>query len=195
MAITNGYTTLALYKGYAEIDSTDATDDTVIEGLIERASRYIDDKTGRTFYARTETHYFDYPRSRTLKMDDDLLSVTTLTNGDGTEIANTEYNLLPYNDAPYFAIKLTDVTTTYWQGSSSGSYEKIITVLGTWGYAATAPDEIEQAVNEITKTLYNRRMGKNVGGVATVTAAGVVISPADVSADVKEIINTYKRRF
>ena len=195
MAITNGYCTLADYKAYAEIDSTDATDDGVIEKIIEMVSRYIDDKTGRTFYARTETHYFDYPKSRTLKLDDDLLSVTTLTNGDGNTIDATEYHLEPYNETPYHSLKLTDITTTYWQGSSGGSYQRVIQLAGSWGYSSTTPDDIEIITKEITKSVYNRRKGKNVGGTATITGAGVVISPADISNQARDIINHYRRRF
>lgn len=195
MAITNGYLTLANYKATYAIDSTDTTDDGAIERLIELASRYIDDKTGRTFYTRTATKYYDYPQSRKLKLDDDLLGITTLTNGDSTEIANTEYHLLPYNNPPYYIIKLTDVTTTYWQRSSAGSTEKIIQVAGTWGYASSCPNDIEEITAEIVKNAYNRRFGENMSGTATITGAGVVITPSDISGIAKDVINHYRRRF
>lgn len=195
MAITNGYCTLDNYKTYGIPDAgTNADDDAVIEKLIEMASRYIDRKTGRTFYARTETHYFDYPKTRFLKLSDDLLSVTTLTNGDGNTIADTEYNLIEYNTTPYYALELTDISTTFWQPTSSGSYLKCIQLAGSWGYSAIAPDDIEIATMDIVKNAYNRRKGKNLAGVATITGAGVVISPADISDLTKDTIRHFRRR-
>jgi len=49
MAITNGYTTLASMKNFLSI--VDSTDDTLLEGLIESASRSIDRIANRRFYA------------------------------------------------------------------------------------------------------------------------------------------------
>ena len=77
MAIINGYATLAEFKALLGITSTNATDDSIIEDCIEAASRYIDGKTRRTFYARTETRYFSVPDGgeRQLDLDDDLLTI------------------------------------------------------------------------------------------------------------------------
>ena len=48
MAITNGYATLNELKGYLSI--SDSTDDTLLEDLIEAASRSIDRIANRRFY-------------------------------------------------------------------------------------------------------------------------------------------------
>jgi hypothetical protein len=48
MAITNGYTTLNAMKTFLSI--TDSSDDTLLEGLIESASRSIDRIANRRFY-------------------------------------------------------------------------------------------------------------------------------------------------
>lgn len=196
MSITNGYCTLAEFKAYAIPDgATDAADDAVIEDIIEAASRWIDGKTGRTFYSRAaETRYFDTPDTRELWLDDDLISITTLTNGDGTVIASTDYVLLPNNYSPKYAIKLRDASSESWELSSTdNSPEKAITVLGSWGYAATAPDDIKTACIMLSDSMYRRRMGENVSGVASVTAAGVVISPADIPSGVMALIRPYIR--
>ena len=71
MAITNGYATLPEFKAWVDITSADAPDDGVIEDIIETASRHIDNTTGRTFYARTETRYYDVPDGRQIDLDDD----------------------------------------------------------------------------------------------------------------------------
>ena len=195
MAITNVYCTLANYKYYADISSTDANDDTIIEKIIEGVSRYIDRKTGRTFYARTETHYFDLPKTRVLTLDDDLLSVTTLTNGDENEISSDDYYLLDYNRTPYFAIGIHDYSTTFWEASTTTGVNKCIQLAGSWGFSSSAPTDIEDITMEISKSVYGRRKGKNMGGTATITGAGVVITPSDISDYAKDILKHFRRRF
>jgi len=194
MAITNGYATLAEFKSYAKISSTDADDDTVLEDLIETASRFIDRKTIRTFYARTETRSFNVPRGRTLKTDDDLISITTLTNGDATVLTTSDYILEPANETPKYAITLKQSSTNIWEHDSDGNTEHVITVLGSWGWDSSVPDDIKTACLEIAKSSNGRRKGKNVGGVARVTAMGVVITPQDITGVAKGIINSFRKR-
>lgn len=195
MSITNGYATLAEFKAWATIESENATRDGVIEQCIEAASRYIDDETLRTFYARTETRYFSVPSDggRELEMDDDLLTITTLTNGDDDTIAATEYNLLPKNKPPYSSIKLKASSSYYWDMDSDGNHEYVISVAGTWGYAASAPHDIRQACLMIAQSMYKRRYGENVSSITKVTAAGIVITPQDVPGIAAQTLRKYKR--
>ena len=195
MAITNGYATLAEFKSWQAVKSTDEADDAVIEDIIEAASRYIDAQTSRTFYARTETRYFSVPENggRQLELDDDLIAITTLTNGDDNPIADTEYNLIPRNVAPYRAIKLKASSSKYWDFDSDGNSEYVISVAGTWGWAATAPHDIRQACLMIALSIYKRRFGENVSSNVKITAAGVVITPQDVPSQAAAIIRRYNR--
>ena len=193
MAITSGYATLAEYKAWRTIASSDATDDTVIEQCIEAASRYIDNETGRTFYARTDTRYYDVPSGRTLKLDDDLLTITTLTNGTDVEIADTEYNLWPKNHPPYSEIKLKASSAVIWQTDSSGDIEAVIDVLGTWGYVATAPHDIRQVCLMIAQNMDARRSGENVSSTVKVTSFGVVVTPTDIPGIAAQVFRKYKR--
>lgn len=194
MTISNGYITLAEFKADAlPSAATSSADDAVIEDIIEAASRYIDNETGRTFYARTETHYFSVPDGRELCMDDDLLTITTLTNGDATVITSGYY-LWPRNIPPYSKIVLTQASTIFWQNDSSNNSEYVISVVGTWGYAATAPDNIKRACQMIATQLYHRRMGENMGSITTITPAGVVVTPQDVPGWAAQTIRVYQRR-
>lgn len=193
IAITNGYATLQEAKDYSSITSTDATDDGVLEDLIETASRFIDTQTLRTFYARTETRSFDVPEGRKLTLDDDLISITTLTNGDDEVLTTSDYILEPANVTPKYAIQLKQSSTKRWELDSDGNSEQVITVAGSWGWAASVPDQIKTACLEIFKTAHGRRKGKNIDGVARVTAAGVVITPRDVSGLAKGIINSFRK--
>jgi hypothetical protein len=195
MTITNGYTTLDNIKNQLQPNGgpdVNATDDTTIEHFVEAASRYIDGETHRTFYGRAETHYFDAPHQDTLFLDDDLLSVTKLTNGDGVEITNTDYILMPANRYPKFAIRLRDTSSVVWNPTAAGSMEQSIQVQGTWGYssgsAASTPPDVQLATEQIVIAAYRRKEGQNMTSTSTVTAAGVVITPEDIPAFSRKII-------
>lgn len=194
-AISNAYATLEEFKHFAKLENTDTVDDNVIIDIIEGASRWIDAETGRTFYARTETRYYDVPEDRFLPLDDDLLTVTTLTNGDSQVLTTSHYNLWPKNKAPYLAINMKESSPYYWASDSDSNTEAVITVVGTWGYSATAPSDINIACLQIAQNAYKRRFGENVSSVATMTAAGVVITPQDIPATVARTIEKYRRRF
>lgn len=197
ITLTNGYATIKELKHYlAPGAAADKHDDEVMAHLIEAASRYIDDETGRTFYSRTETHYFDVPTygdGRRLYLDDDLISVTSLTNGDSVVLTTTDYMLEPYNRAPYMSVKLKESSSYSWQVDSSGNAERSITIVGSWGWVATTPKDIKEACLQLARNWYKRRYGENVETVSTITSAGVVIEPRDVPYQVKRILDHYRR--
>ena len=190
--ITNGYATLAEFKLEKNVDSVNAADDTSIEDIIEAASRFIDTETGRTFYARTETRSFDVPGGRELRLDDDLLTITTLTNGDDIVIADTEYILLPANIDPKYAIVLKSTSSIIWQPDSNSGTEQVIDVAGTWGWVATHPDNIKRACLMIATDYYDKREGQGVT-TTTVTAGGVLIKAAGVPDAAMRIINSFRK--
>jgi len=133
-AVVNGYTTLAAVKGLLEVASTSTLDDGVINDLITQISRYVDDKTSRKFYPRVETRVFDVPDGRELWMDDDLLEVVTVTNGDGDAILNTEYNLQPPNYYPKYAIRIKSISSEFWETDDDGDAEQVIDIAAWWGF-------------------------------------------------------------
>jgi len=176
--------------------STDTIDDSVIDEMIEQASRAIDAFCGgRTFYARTETHYFDMPNDRQLDLDDDLLAVTTLTNGDGVEIIAADYILINRNKPPYFAIRLKETSSVVWQLDDDGNSEQVISLAGTWGYVDRDDTDTRSArfirlteamAIDIVMAEYKKLSGVNTTGTAIVTAAGVVITPEGLPQTVKD---------
>jgi hypothetical protein len=205
MAITNGYCSLAELKAYAIPQAgVDAADDGVLEDLIESASRTIDKQTGRQFYATGTlalpvTRYYNTPSEgrnrRQLWLDEDLQSVSTLTNGDGVAIAATEYNLLPRNTSPKYAIALKKYSDDYWKFDDDGEDEYVISVAGIWGYCATGshPDDIKEACQLIALSSYMRRHGQNLSERSIVTPAGVVVTPEDIPGRAWSIIKNYRR--
>lgn len=200
MAIVFGYATLAEVKASKRIASTNAGDDEFIEQLVEAASRYIDNVTGRRFYTTTADETRTFTADGGVVYPGDLLSITTLkTDDDGDRTyevtwATTDYDLLPENAAldgrPYVSI----------EPSPQGRYgfptqRKGVQIAGKFGFCATAsrPDDINLACLMIVTTAYQNRFGNGSEGVATITGAGVVITPKDIPAGAVEIINRYRR--
>jgi hypothetical protein len=138
MTVANGYCTLADFKAYitppGQALNMDFGDDAVIEDIISRASRRVDALTGRRFYPRVETRKFDTPYNEQLWLDDDLLEIITLTNGDLVAIASTDYIFKPQNEYPKYCVQLRDTATIYFTPTSASSYDEAISLAGIWGY-------------------------------------------------------------
>ena len=186
MAITNGYATLAEFKAHRAITSLSAVDDSVAEILIGDASRMIDAVCGRWFYAATLTRYLNVVNSRALDLGEDCLTITTLTNGDGTVVTTADYYLDPRNHPVKTRAILKQSSAVMWLQDTDGNDENAITAAGTWGYCdRTATDPYSAAVIsntrraclEIANQLYQERSGANMNGSVQVTGAGIVITP------------------
>lgn len=186
------YCTLAQVKDYLDIGAD--TDDVLLSMLITRAQQAIDNYTRRVFEAETETRY--YERSAlsedgfTLFVDRDLLTITTLNNGDSssTAIPNTEYWLMPRNSTPKHAIRLKIDSTYSWEFDT----DYWVTVVGTWGYSTTAPADIVHATIRMVAYYYAQK-DAGVFDVTAVPEAGIIQVPQGMPRDVKVILDPYVR--
>lgn len=176
-----------------------ADDDGYIQRTIDRAAAFIDDQTGRTFEAVTATRYYDptdeeVVNGRFLYLDKDLVSVTTLTNGDSDVLTvTTEYILQPYNAGPpYHTVQLIESGGITWTYATDP--EIAISLLGSWGYAATAPTTIAEAC-ALQAAWYYRAREAGPDQDRTIIANGVVIAPASVPMLVDEMLDFYKVKF
>lgn len=201
MTITLGYTTLANVQAQLNPNglTTNATDDAVIERLVEGASRWIDAFTGRVFAASgSSARYFDADEGGDdIYFDADLCSVSgsaaAVINGDGTDIT-ASIRFQPVNDNPKYAMEIKDTASIVWQPDSGGDYDAAVAVWGYWCYSITAPHDIRQACESIVINAYKNRYGQGAQGAATVTASGVVITPADVPPFVVALLQQYRRQ-
>lgn len=186
-----------------QIDSAQQkpADDVYIAALLERASREFDGDTQHWFYSYAETRRYDLPRGCELKMDVELLSVDALINGDNTLIPATEYDLTPFNGYHYNAIELHQDSTYTWMPSTGGRTRGVIYVRGTWGYVDrtnTHPKALEVISNSraatlnLSKSVYNKRYGQGTDGTATITGAGVIITPRDKSKEYWALASIYQ---
>lgn len=188
------YTTLPGLKSYLKI--TENTDDALLTDAIDDAQKYIEEQTNRVFEATTLTRYYQredlsFENRQVLFIDDDLLTITTLTNGDdsATVIPITEYVLIPRNDGPpYNGVKLNINSSYIWEFDT----DQWASVLGTWGYSVLVPNDIRRATLRLAGFFYRQRDSQIFDTIA-VPEAGVITIPAGMERTMTIIIEKYKR--
>ena len=175
--MANEYATLAELKSMRDIK--DNADDTLLQARLTRASRAIDDRTGRRFYADGTATAREYrTRGRTVHGDDgelllvDDISTTTglvVEVGDGTSwTAVTDYDTEPEN-----AIARGKAIESLRRDLGCWSASRKVRITADWGWPAV-PD----AIVEATLLLANRRFERKdspegVSGWATEGATRV----------------------
>lgn len=188
------YTTLSEVRTALKIAISDTGDDAFLEALIERASRYIDEYTGRFFVAEAQTRYFDPVQDvydRTLLLDEDLLTVTTLTNGDGTVVTASEYVFEPRNNSPKHGITLKASASQSWTFDTDP--ENAISVEGTWGYSVTAPNPITQACIRLVVWWYKNRVQPFT--VVGLPDAGMLPVAENMPNDIRLLLEPYRKLY
>ena len=186
------YTDTMAVRQYLEISG--ASDDVLIDGMINAAQAAIDMYCRRTFEADTDsTRYFDYSDEYvdglTLWLDADLCSITTVTNGDSVVVATGERTTIPRNSTPYYGIRLlsdSGVTWTY-----DAEWMDAISIVGRWAYSTDAPNDIVHACKRLASFYYKQRDQQMFD--VTAIEAGVVIAPVGIPADIRRILNPHVR--
>lgn len=184
------YVTLANVKAYVGISAT--TDDNLLTSTISRAAQVIDVYTGRHFEAETLTRYFhieDTDGQYLWLSGYDLLTVTTLTNGNAVALTSADYRLEPRNETPKWAIRLDSDKS--WEFTDADSE---ISVAGTWGWSTTAPADIQHACIRLTAFFYRQKDNSADIDRPIVTGDGVTIMPSALPEDVTKLLAPYRRR-
>lgn len=194
MAITNGYCTLVEVKAVLRL--TDSTDDTLLENVIEGASRRVDGFCNRWFYKTSSTAFSVYPLNfynvSVSDMANTTVTVKTDDNGDGTFettwTQNTDYALTPYksilNTRPYTRIVAI--------GSKSFPLSVInqspfVQVTAFWGW-----DSIPDDVREATILLSIRGFARYNAALGIVGFQDMALQVRAVDPDVRDLLNPYK---
>lgn len=199
--VKDGYITLSDLRSYLGVKS--ASDDGLLTQCIDDAQKWIEEYTNRVFVAETATKYFgsdslDYRNSSILIIDDDLLTITTLTNGDTNVIAAANYWLgsvddhrLNRNDGtPHHGIQLTNDGGYSWTWNTDGW----VSILGTWGYSTTAPADIQQAMRQLSAYDY-RLKDSQIFDITAMPEQGVIQIPKGIPTGVYKIVNKYRKAF
>lgn len=150
------YATLTQVRAYLKLTATETVDDTLLQTCITWANQTLD--TLRRGDVRLETRYYDYPLAAVqlfgyydaetwvaqmnaagllgagrLQLDDDLLALSSIMNGDGTALPTTEILLEPANIYPKAVLKIKTGSAYRWLPDDENR-EQCISVTGLWGY-------------------------------------------------------------
>ncbi len=93
----NLYATLAELRRYLALEAAQTADDDVLLELLRAASRLIEGYTARRFYPRRQTRTYTLQGAQALLLDDDLLVLEAVSNGDGRAIPLEAVHALPAN--------------------------------------------------------------------------------------------------
>jgi hypothetical protein len=167
------YCSLADLKTYLNV--TTSTDDVLLQLMLDAATNRIDSRTGRTFQAAGDAvRYFD-PSTDLLRgelwLDQDLSYVTSVINGDLTDITSGIYTN-PRNDTPYYSLGIKTSNTNSW--TYTNDYQNAISITGRWAYMERATiTAISRTTNVVTATVTAPRL--------SVGASVFVLGVADTS--------------
>jgi hypothetical protein len=199
VAVVNGYITLAGLKNYLKID--DSVEDTLLEQIIESASRSIDRIANRRFYLDgTATARTYRPVGNMRVIIDDVgttsgLILKTDPNSYGvyqtTFTLNQDYIVEPTNalakGRPINYLTIVGGTAM----SLPVNYWPQVEVTARWGWPSV-PDDIEQATYILSADLYKRK--DSIGGVLGLSELGAIrMSP--LGRDITSMVRAYRREF
>lgn len=125
--------------------------------LADVASDWIDKHchvpSGGYYVTEDSTRYFDHcaVSGRELTFDIPLLTVTSVTNGDGATVSSGHYRLMPRNGQRYNGITL--LSNYNWQMSD---VDDEITIVGKWGYSLTTPTPVKEAALMLAGWIFKR---------------------------------------
>jgi hypothetical protein len=165
----------------------------LIGTCINWAEGAIDAYTRRIFAGTTGTAYynrFTYPQlaGQALFLDQDLLGLTSLTNGDTTTIPLGSVWLEPRNEGPpYRILRLKSSYVYVWNTDTD------VIVAGTWGYSASPPADIQFAAVRLAAHYYRL---KDVGAqdMTGFPEGGEVTIGRGMPDEVRYILNPYRSR-
>jgi len=203
MAVVNGYATLAEAKGFLSI--SDNVDDTLLENMIESASRSIDRIANRRFYLDSTASARQYRvSSPVILYTDDIgttsgLIVQTDDDGDGvfetTLTLNTDYIMDPLTalslGRPFTQITIVSTSNTFpiFPGLFQNGLRPGVQVTARFGWPSV-PDDINQACLILTADLYKRK--DSPGGILGLGDLGAIrMSP--LGRDVTQIVRAYRK--
>ncbi len=120
----------------------------MLDGYALSGKQMFETKVNRQILATTQTRKFDPPTywNQALDLEGDLISASSVTAMGITQVAATDYLLGPYDalqrGQPYVWIEFL----RWWNSLQSWATKQSIVITGQWGWAATVPDDVWDAV-------------------------------------------------
>lgn len=155
--------TLYALRARLGLATSETSDDTRLLHALQAAAAQVERAAGRRFAPRKAAlaHTITHPAE--LLLDDDLLELTTLANGDGTTIPLNSVILLP-DDAPAGGLLLTAGSSFVWTHTPI----QAVTVTGIWGWH----DRWATAWRDSSDTVQNNPLSSGATSITVADADG-----------------------
>lgn len=182
------YATVADLKARLDITSTDQ--DTVLEQVIEAASRQVDGWCGRPFAADPSIRVLTADAWDLLILPDELHAVTSIAfdrDGDGvyeTPWPVTDIDMQPY-PGPYQVVRPRN-------GKAFPTHRYAVQITGVWGFGGDVPAPIREATLLQAARLFKRKDAPF--GVAGSAEHGQLMTITSIDPDVKQLIAPFIRQ-
>ena len=144
--------------------ASDTADDARLLAALQMATAQVERAAERRFVPRRAAIRHSITGGVELLLDDDLLALTALTNGDGTAIPLATALLLPA-DSPAGMIRLTGGSAFHWTETPLNA----VTVSGVWGWH----DRWGAAWHRSADTVRDNPLAANATTITVADADGV----------------------
>lgn len=177
-----------------------ATNDTTLQQCNAAAADFVVKYCNREFVPYSATYEFTRKNitmnGGRLMFFRDCLSITTLTNGDGSVIAGANFRKLylpTFRDPQYacfYGVQLLPTNGYRFVEGLNG----FVSVLGSWGYDGQnqPPKAIFEAILMIAAQIYRARSGGG-GQIAQVQPSGVMVAGVELSQLVIDMLKPFQR--
>lgn len=165
----------------------------LMQDSLDEAEREINDYTRRNFAGTAGTVYYNRYTTRlvqrqALYLQEDLFNLTSLTNGDTTNIPVGSVWLEPRNAGPpYRLLRLHSPYVYVWNTDSD------VIVAGTFGFSTVAPAAIARATVRLAAWHF-RLKDVGIGDSTGTNDAGEVQYPQGMPQDVKQLLAPYRSK-
>lgn len=180
-------------------------DDTLLTMAINRAQKWFETKTRRTFEASANTtRYFTASLESQggavndldvleLILDYDLATTTglTITNGDSTTVSSSQYTVKPKNYPPFHTIRLLPSAGIAW--TYTDDPDDAIAISGRWAWSTMPPDDVKAGVCRLAGYLYKQRDSWADIDRVVITNTGATMLPPKFPGDVIDLVQLYRR--
>lgn len=160
------YTLNTLYALRARLGlaTSETSDDARLLAALQAAAAQVERAAGRRFCPRQATLQHTVHYATELLLDDDLLELTTLTNGDGSTIPLDNVILLP-DDAPAGGVLLMAGSSFTWAQSPV----QAVSINGLWGWH----DRWGEAWRNSADTVQNNPLNSSATSLTVADADGL----------------------
>lgn len=204
MAITNGYTSLNVYKQRFYDEGTgDTKDDAALEAVIEAVSREIDHICWQRFFttAENETRYYTAEHRYYLYPTHRIVSINTLkTDDDGDRTYENTWTVTDYDTMPFNAT-LDGEPFKYIETTPNGDYSfpvgvsKGVEISGKFGWSSVPLPVVEACLLACHRLMARRHSPYGVSGAAALGNLTLTVKQMQSDPDIMELLKPYIAKF